>query len=198
MRRRLDLAAALVARAAGAVPRRADDRPGPAQPHRAVGDDRGARRRGHDRAAHDPVPRRGRPAGRPHRGHRPRPRDRRGHGGRAEGARRRRARRGDARAPEAAARGDAALGGWPTSRRRSTATSCASRSASATARSWTRRAGSTARASASSDIAVRRPTLDDVFLTLTGHAAEDAEPGTRGPSRADGGGGMSASSPTRW
>jgi ABC-2 type transport system ATP-binding protein len=24
------------------------------------------------------------------------------------------------------------------------------------------------------DLAVRRPTLDDVFLTLTGHAAEDA------------------------
>jgi len=26
------------------------------------------------------------------------------------------------------------------------------------------------------DLALRRPTLDDVFLTLTGHAAEDAEP----------------------
>jgi ABC-2 type transport system ATP-binding protein len=25
------------------------------------------------------------------------------------------------------------------------------------------------------DLAVRRPTLDDVFLTLTGHAAEDRE-----------------------
>ena len=25
-----------------------------------------------------------------------------------------------------------------------------------------------------SDVAVRRPTLDDVFLTLTGHAADDA------------------------
>ena len=25
------------------------------------------------------------------------------------------------------------------------------------------------------DIAVRRPTLDDVFITLTGHAAEEAE-----------------------
>ena len=24
------------------------------------------------------------------------------------------------------------------------------------------------------DLAIRRPTLDDVFLTLTGHAAEDA------------------------
>ena len=26
------------------------------------------------------------------------------------------------------------------------------------------------------DLTVRRPTLDDVFLALTGHAAEDAEP----------------------
>jgi len=25
------------------------------------------------------------------------------------------------------------------------------------------------------DVAVRRPTLDDVFLTLTGHSAEEAE-----------------------
>ena len=37
MRRRLDLAATLVARPGGAVPRRADDRPGPARPQRAVG-----------------------------------------------------------------------------------------------------------------------------------------------------------------
>jgi len=27
-----------------------------------------------------------------------------------------------------------------------------------------------------SDVALRRPTLDDVFLTLTGHMAEDDEP----------------------
>ena len=27
------------------------------------------------------------------------------------------------------------------------------------------------------DIAIRRPTLDDVFLTLTGHAAEEREAG---------------------
>ena len=25
------------------------------------------------------------------------------------------------------------------------------------------------------DVGIRRPTLDDVFMTLTGHAAEDAE-----------------------
>jgi ABC-2 type transport system ATP-binding protein len=28
------------------------------------------------------------------------------------------------------------------------------------------------------DVGLRRPTLDDVFLSLTGHAAEDAEPAT--------------------
>ena len=30
-----------------------------------------------------------------------------------------------------------------------------------------------------SDIGLRRPDLDDVFLTLTGHAAEDGEPDRR-------------------
>ena len=52
------------------------------------------RRRGHHGAAHHPVPRRGRPAGRPDRGDRSRPRDRRRHRRRAQGPRRRRARRG--------------------------------------------------------------------------------------------------------
>ena len=72
--------------AARAVPRRADDGPGPAQPRRAVGDDRGPRRRRHHGPADDAVPRRGRAARRPHRGHRPRPRDRRRHRRRAQGA----------------------------------------------------------------------------------------------------------------
>ena len=51
------------------------------------------------------------------------------------------------------------------------------------ARSPRRCAGSTTPASAIDDIAVRRPTLDDVFLALTGHAAEepteDGEPRRR-------------------
>ena len=70
---------------AGAVPRRADDRARPAQPAGDVGDDRGAHRGRHDRAAHDAVPRRGRPPRRPDRRDRPRQRDRRGHVGRAQG-----------------------------------------------------------------------------------------------------------------
>ena len=72
-----------------AVPRRADHRPRPPQPQPGVGHRPGPRRRGHDRAAHDAVPRRGRPARRPHRHHRPRQGHRRGHQRRAEGARRR-------------------------------------------------------------------------------------------------------------
>ena len=90
MRRRLDLAAALVAR----PPVLFLDEPTTGLDPRSRIDlwerDRGARRRRHDGAADHAVPRGGRPAGGPDRGHRPRPRDRRGHGGRAQGARRRR------------------------------------------------------------------------------------------------------------
>ncbi len=39
------------------------------------------------------------------------------------------------------------------------------------------------------DIALRRPTLDDVFLSLTGHVAEDAEVGPKKPGRRGGRGG---------
>ena len=81
MRRRLDLAAALVHRAAGALPRRADDRPRPAGPHRAVGGDRGPRRRAARRCCSRRSTSR-RPTGSPtHRRDRPRLGDRRGHRG---------------------------------------------------------------------------------------------------------------------
>ena len=50
MRRRLDLAATLVAAPGDPVPRRADDRPGPARPQRAVGRPRRPGRRGRRRS----------------------------------------------------------------------------------------------------------------------------------------------------
>ena len=59
MRRRLDLAAAP---SAGALPRRAHHRAGPTRAARHVGDDRATRCGRHHRAAHHPVPGRGRPA----------------------------------------------------------------------------------------------------------------------------------------
>ena len=99
MRRRLDLAAAMVARPAVLVPRRADDRHRPAQQDRALGDDRGPGRARRDGAADDAVPRRGRPTRRAARGDRRRPRDRGRDAGRAEGRERRRAARGSARRP---------------------------------------------------------------------------------------------------
>ena len=45
--------------------------------------------------------------------------------------------------------------------------------------SSTRCAASTPRRSPLDDVGLRRPTLDDVFLTLTGHAAEDADQAPR-------------------
>ncbi len=62
--------------AAADLPRRADHRPRPAHPRADVGHHPRPRRRRLHRAAHDAVPRRGRPARRPDRGHRPRPQGR--------------------------------------------------------------------------------------------------------------------------
>ena len=62
---------------ARALPRRADDGPRSAQPHRAVGAAARARARRRDDAAHDAVPRGGRPPGRRHRRARRRARGRR-------------------------------------------------------------------------------------------------------------------------
>ena len=170
MRRRLDLAAAPGRPPARALPRRADHRPGSAQPRRPVGDDRGARRRGHDRPAHHAVPRRGRPARRPDRRDRPRPGDRRGHlatsSSRASAASGSRSRCAIPRTSSWRCRrsGEEAHGGVPARdrpRRRHR------RRRRARAR---RRGGADRRTSRS---AARRSTTSS--STLTGHAAEEEE-----------------------
>ncbi len=98
MRRRLDLAAALVHNPADPVPRRAHDRPRPGQPGRGVGGGSPAQRRaGHDDLPHDAVPRGGRRARRPGRHHRRRSHRRRRHADRAQAVDRHRRHRRSAR-----------------------------------------------------------------------------------------------------
>ena len=178
MQRRLDLAGALVARPAGAVPRRADHRPRPAQPHRDVEPAPGAGLRRHHPAAHHAVPRGGRPARRQHRGDRPRPGDRRGH------RRRRSSRRSAASGsrspcptpPTCRPRWRRSRRWRPARRRptteRRTVIVPVSGGAAVLADALRRL---DAEGVALDDVGLRRPTLDDVFLSLTGHAAE-AEP----------------------
>ena len=120
MRRRLDLAASLVAVPRGAVPRRAHHRARPAQPQRPLGDAARPRARRHHDHPHHPVPRGGRPARRRDRRPRPRAHRRARHARRAEGADRQRSHRGDAcRAAELACRRrrDASLASRRPSRR---------------------------------------------------------------------------------
>ena len=100
MKRRLDLALALIHDPVGAVPRRADDGPRPAEPLGAVGGGRPTVARGRRHGLpHDAVPRGGRRARRPRRDHRPRPHRRRGHARAAEGGNRAADGRGRAREP---------------------------------------------------------------------------------------------------
>ena len=73
MKRRLDLASALVHEPGGAVPRRADDGPRPGEPPDGLGRGAPDQRARHDCVLDDPVPRGGRPALRPAGDHRRRP-----------------------------------------------------------------------------------------------------------------------------
>ena len=157
MRRRLDLALSLIVDAAGAVPRRADDRPRHPQPAGAVERHPLARRRRHDGLPHDAVPRGGRPARRPHRRARRRPDRRRGHGRRTEGPHRRRRRRAARR------------------RRRRSCASCPPTAACTDCGPpWTSSTAPPAAAADGVQVSIRRPSLDDVFLAITaGDAASD-------------------------
>ena len=83
MKRRLDLASALVHEPEVAVPRRADDRARPGEPADGLGRGAAHQRARHDRVPHHAVPRGGRPALRPAGDHRRRPDRARGHAGRS-------------------------------------------------------------------------------------------------------------------
>ena len=186
MRRRLDLAATPRGPARGPVPRRADHRPRPPRAHRAVGRPRDARRRGrHDPPDH-PVPRGGRPAGRRHRRRRPRPRHRPRRRPRAQAPGRRRPARSSTVDP-ASTLDDAARHPRPHHRRpsppstrRAASSPRPPRTASRASRGWP--TPSPRPAIEVEDIGLRQPTLDDVFLTLTGAATEPSrEPPRRRP-----------------
>ena len=156
------------------------------EPHRPLGRHRRPGRRRHHGAADDAVPRGGRPARRPHRRDRPRPGHRRGHAGRAEGAAR--ARRSSTSSSTTAGRarpgGDSSWLGSATASRRCSPSS-SSTSTTADGRSVAVVARSTPRASSPSRLTVREPTLDDVFLTLTGHPVE-SRPTADGRAHCDG------------
>ena len=158
---------------AGAVPRRAHHRPRPARAAEHVGDDRGPHGRGHDRAADDPVPGRGRSPRGPDRRDRPRQRDRGGNVRRAQGPGRRRTPRGQLEHPEDAERAIEALAEMAAERPaledgvvRAPVRQRSGAIAEAVRRLDTADVGI-------DDITLRRPTLDDVFIALTGHAAEE-------------------------
>ena len=156
--------------AAHPLPRRAHRRPRPAEPARAVGDPPRPARRGPDRAAHHPLHGGGRPALRPRGDHGPRPHPRPRHAARAQGLGRRRHDRARRRRPAT----------WPRSPPRSPPVSATapgprpatarSRSSSRAATAWCR--GSSAHAEsggfAITDLSVHEPTLETVFITLTG------------------------------
>ena len=163
--------------APAAAARRADDRPRPAQPHRAVGRHPRARRHGHRRAADDAVPRGGRPAGRPHRDHRPRPIDRHRHAGRAEGPRPGRtwSRCGCAAPTTSASSGSCS----PRSATKHPASTSRPAAWPSPVADGTDRLAEAVRLLADAriaidDVGLRRPTLDEVFLALTGRPADAA------------------------
>ena len=164
--------------AQAAVPGRAHDRARSPEPARDVGRHPRPGPRGRDAAAHDPVPRGGGRARGHDRRRRPRQDHRDRHGRRAEGPGGRRANRGRrSRARSHPAR-DARC--WPASARapsRSTTTPGSSRcptSRGAAALTQVVRELDEAGIRID-DIGLRRPTLDEVFLSLTGHATDEED-----------------------
>ena len=143
-RRRLDVALGIVGRPDAAVPGRADDRVRSRGAAAVLVADPVAARAGHHDAAHHPLPGRGRGAGRPGGGHRPRPAGR----GRRPG--------GAGRPGDRAGRGQLDRGRRPADRgRRATPTAFVRELAA-------RFPGEVP------DLAVARPTLEDVYLRMIG------------------------------
>ena len=135
--------------------------------------------RGRHRPADDAVPGRGRPAGRPAGHHRPRPGDRRRHAGRAEGiggsrlaARPRRRDRRALGRPAGAGRGARRAGAAGLGSRRASSAADVDADRAAAALGALSRAGITV-----AELSLGQPSLDEVFLALTGHPAESAPNG---------------------
>ena len=133
--------------------------------------------RRHDPAADHAVPRGGRPAGRPDRRHRPRPGDRRGHAAAAQGPVRARPRWWSPCRTPRTCRG---ASGCCATHVDEVHVDAGARQLTAPADGLGRHDPDRRRSSTSSgieldDLGLKRPSLDDVFLHLTGHRAEDAD-----------------------
>ena len=170
MAQRLMVARAIFHRPVGAVPRRADGGPRPAEPARAVGSAARAAQRRPDDPAHHALHGRGGPALRPGRDHGPRPGPRAGHPGQPQAVDRRRHHRhgADHRRPRQAGRA-AGQATWPASPGPAPPTAgsnCTCRASTG----WCR--ASCWRPSAAGfdllDVSVAEPSLETVFINLTG------------------------------
>ena len=164
-------------RAAGDLPRRAHHRPGPAQPPHHVADHPRARRRRRHDPAHHPVPRRGRPAGRPDRGPRPGPDRRRRHPGRAQAPHPRRPRPAPLRRP--GCRCARPPGCSAAARATRTSSSCRSPSDGSVASLRALLDELDEPASSVERLSIHTPDLDDVFFAVTGSHVDPSQGGSR-------------------
>ena len=162
-------------RSRGSLPRRAHHRPGPGQPRRDVGVDPRPGLRGHHGAADHPVPGRGRPARRHHRGHRSRPGGGGGDPGTAQGVDRPALRPG-----HPAGGGPRGAGAGPAAPRRRGrgARKVGERARAATAwppstRWWS---GFATLGVPVHEVGLEHPSLDEVFSAVTDHSHHPGAP----------------------